>query len=77
MTAKTREKENSASERASEQQNGKILKSTVVEYSRMGFPGTELNLIAIFHTEDENNPNWDTYTETQITMHECMCAGMR
>ena len=43
----------------------------------MGFPGTELNTIAMFHTEDEKNPNWDTCTESQIAMHECMHAGMR
>ena len=71
MTAKTREKENSASERTAKWEN------TKVGYPGMGFPETKLNPIAIFHTEDENNPNGDTCTESQIAMHECMCAGMR
>ena len=43
----------------------------------MGFPGAELNMIAIFHTEEENNPNWDIYTESQIakSMNACKLAG--
>ena len=72
MTAKTRKRKTL---RASEQTA--IWENTRVEYPRMGSPGTELNRIAIFHTEDANNPNWDTYTESQIAMHECMQAGRR
>ena len=47
------------------------LQNPKLGYPRVGFPRTELNPIAIFHTEDENNPNWDNYTESQIAMHEC------
>ena len=31
---------------------------------------------AFFHTEDPNNPNWDTYTEAQIATHECIKATL-
>ena len=30
------------------------------------------SLSSCFHTEDENNPNWDAYTESQIAVLECM-----
>ena len=72
QTAKTRKRKTL---RASEQTA--IWENSKVEYPRIGFPEAELNMIAIFHTEAENNPNWDIHTESQIakSMNACKLAG--